>query len=457
MKKINRKNLRIVLFLLSCFAAPAQAEDLLTVYHLALTNDPTFLASEAEMRATNEAVPQAFSRLLPTLGASVNTTGNETDAYPPVSRFNTHSYAINLTQPIFHAEYFSQLKQAQFQKKVGAITYALKRQQLILRVSQAYFDLLASLDDLQFAKSQRIAFSRELEQAQQRFDVGLVAITEVHEAKAQRDLAIATEVSSKNTVANNKEKLIEIIGIDFQGLSPLQKEMVLEKPIPADQNIWIEAALKNNLALQIAQRNADIAKLNIFNARSGHMPSVDAQASADKSKTGPAIFTPDGKEVLFSKKVGLQVNIPLFQGGAVISQTREASAKLDQAYREVDLQVRTRTSETVQAYRSIHSSISEVHALAQAVISNQSALNATRAAYEVGTRTFLNVLEAETDLLSAQRDYSKARYKYVLEGLNLKAESGSLSDEDVAEVNQLLIQNISSWPEQYLPVNYLAE
>lgn len=455
MKKINRKKIGIILCLLSCFAAPAQAEDLLTIYHLALTNDPTFLASEAEMRATNEVVPQAFSRLLPSVGASVNTTGNETDAYPPVSRFNTHSYAINLTQPIFHADYFSQLKQASYQKKIGAITYALKRQQLILRVSQAYFDLLASLDDLQFAKSQRIAFSRELEQAQQRFDVGLVAITEVHEAKAQRDLALATEVSAKNTVANNKEKLIEIVGIDFPGLSPLQKEITLEKPIPSDQNVWIQAALKNNLSLQIAQRNSAIAKLDIFNARSGHMPYVDLQASADKSKTGPAIFSPPGKEVLFSKKVGVQMTIPLFQGGAVISQTRQASAKLDQANREVDLQVRTRTSETLQAYRSIHSSISEVHALAQAVISNQSALSATRAAYEVGTRTVLDVLAAETDLLRAERDYAKARYQYVLEGLNLKAEAGSLSDEDVAQVNQLLVQNMSSWPEQYLPANYV--
>lgn len=442
--------------LLSCFSGPIQAEDLLTAYHLALTNDPTFLASEAEMRATNEVVPQAFSRLLPTIGASITTTGNETDTYPNVHRFNTHSYAINLTQPIFHADYFSQLKQSTHQRQAGVITYALKRQQLILRVSQTYFDLLASLDDLQFAKSQRAAFARELEQAQQRFEVGLIAITEVHEAKAQRDLALASEVSAKNTVANNKEKLIEIIGLDFQGISPLQKEMTLHKPLPEDQNSWINAALHHNLSLQIAKKNSAIAKLNIFNARSGHMPSVDLQAGMDKSKTGPAFLSPD-KEMFTSKRVGLQMSIPLFQGGAVISQTREASAKLDQANREVDLQIRTRMSETLQAYRSIKSSISEVNALAQAVVSNQSALSATRAAYEVGTRTVLDVLAAETDLLSAQRDYSKARYKYVLEGLNLKAEAGSLSDQDITEINQLLIQNISNWPEQYLPVNYITE
>jgi outer membrane protein len=449
------KKIPLILSLLSCLSVPAYAEDLLTLYQLALTNDPTYLASEAEMRATNEVVPQAFSRLLPSAQASYRNAANDYDLFQE-NRYSTHGYTITLNQPIFHADYFSQLKQSNYQKQVGIMTYGLKKQQLILRVAQAYFDLLASLDDLQFAKSQRIAFSRELEQAQQRFDVGLVAITEVHEAKAKRDLALAQEVSGKNTVANNKEKLIEIVGIDFQGLSPLQKEMVLKKPMPEDQNLWIEAALKHNLALQIAQKNAAISKFDIFNARSGHMPTVDLHASTDKAKVPPASFLPY-KEVFTNNTVSLNVTLPIFQGGAVVSKTREASARLDQANREVDLQVRTRTSETLQAYRSIKSSISEVHALSQAVVSNQSALDATRAAYEVGTRIVLDVLAAETDLLRAQRDYSKARYKYVLEGLNLKSESGSLSEDDVIQVNQLLVQNMSNWPEQYLPANYLPE
>ncbi len=456
MNKFNRKKIGTVLGLLSCFSAPIQAEDLLTVYQLALRNDPTYLASEAEMRATNEVVPQAFSRLLPNLSATLSTTGNDNELYAPQQRFNTHSYTVNLTQPIFHVDYFSQLKQSTYQKQVGIMTYALKKQQLILRVSQIYFDLLASLDDLQFAKSQHTAFSRELEQAQQRFDVGLVAVTEVHEAKAKRDRALASEVSAKNAVANNKEKLIEIIGVDFPGLSPLQKEVNLHKPIPEDQTLWIDAALKHNIQLQIAQTNSTIARYTIFNARSGHMPTVDIQASTGKSKIAPS-FIPDNKEVYNSSQITLNLTVPLFEGGAVISRTREASARFDQANREVDFQIRTRTSETLQAFRSINSSISEVRALSQAVISNESALNATRAAYEVGTRTVLDVLAAETDLLSARRDYAQARYKYVLEGLNLKFEAGSLGEEDMIEVNQLLIQNISNWPEQYLPINYLAE
>ncbi len=456
MPTLNKKQIGLLLAWLSCFSAPTQAEDLLTLYHLALANDPTFLASEAEMRATNEVVPQAFSRLLPSAQVTLSTTAHDYDLLIPKSRFNTHGYTVNLTQPIFHPDYFSQLKQASHQKQIGVISYALKKQQLILRISQIYFDLLASLDDLRFAKSQRTVFTKELEQAQQRFEVGLVAITEVHEAKAKRDLALAREVSTKNTVANNKEKLIEIVGVDFQGLAPLQKEITFHKPLPEDKNIWVQAALKHNLELQIAQKNSAIAKYDIFNARFGHLPTVDLQASKDKSKVPPTSFLPD-KEVFTNNTVSLNVTVPLFQGGAIVSKTRQASAKLDQANREVDLQVRTRSSKTSQAYRSIHSSISEAHALSQAVISNQSALSAVRAAYEVGTRTILEVLAAETDVLSAQRDFSKARYKYVIEGLNLKSESGSLNEEDMIQINQLLIQNISSWPEQYLPVNYFSE
>ena len=287
MRKFNKKKISVILGLLSCFSNSVQAEDLLTLYHLALTNDPTFLASEAEMRATNEVVLQAFSRLLPSAQATVSTTGHDNELSFSKQRYNTHGYSISLTQPIFHPDYFSQLKQASYQKQIGIINYALKKQQLILRVSQAYFALLASLDDLQFAKSQRTAFAKELEQAQQRFEVGLVAITEVHEANAKRDLALAREVSSLNTVANNKEKLIEIVGMNFNGLSPLQKEMTLQKPIPEDQTLWIQAALKNNLALQIAQKNSTIAKYNIFNARSNHMPTVDLQTVTDKSKAQP--------------------------------------------------------------------------------------------------------------------------------------------------------------------------
>jgi outer membrane protein len=450
-KKIN-KSFVLLAGLISCLCTPLHAEDLLTVYRLALTNDPTYLASEAEMRANNEVVPQAFSKLLPFANGSVSTTGNDSELYQK-QRFNTHSYAVNLSQPLFHLDYFSQLKQSTLQKQVGIITYGLRKQQLILRVAQVYFDLLASLDDLQFFKSQRTAFSKELEQAQQRFEVGLIAITEVHEAKAKRDLAIAREVFTQNLVANNKEKLIEIIGIDFQAVSPLKKEMTLHKPIPENQQLWIDAALNHNLALYIARKNACIAKYDILTARSGHVPTVEVQGRVERAKPGPGFF-PHDKDEYTTKTVTLNMNIPLFQGGAIVSQTRQASAKLDQANREVDLQIRTRTSETLQAYRSIKSSISEVHALAQAVISNQSALNATRAAYEVGTRTILDVLTAETSLLSAQREYAQARYKYVLESLNLKSEAGSLNDEDVIEINQLLIQNMNQWPAQYLPVNY---
>lgn len=434
----------------------AQAEDLLTVYQMALKNDPTYLASEAEMRANNEVVPQALSKLLPTAQASLYTTGNDYDLYQDRSRFNTHGYTINLTQPVFHLDYFSQLKQSSIQKQAGIITYWLRKQELILRLTRTYFDLLASLDDLQFFESQRKSFSKELEQAQQRYEVGLIAITEVHEAKAKRDLALAQEVNAHNTVASTKDKLIEIIGVDFQGISPLKKQLDLQKPIPEDQNQWIQAALKHNLALQIAKKNACIAKYNVVNAYSGHIPTIDLQASRNKAKAPPAASF-SNKSVFTNDTFTLNMTVPIFQGGLIVSKSREAAARLDQANREIDLQVRTRTSETSQAYRSILTSITEIQALAQAVVSNQSALDATRAAYEVGTRIILDVLTAETNLLSAKRDYSKARYKYVIESLNLKAEAGSLNDDDIIQINQMLIQNMSLWPEQYLPANYLSQ
>lgn len=420
-----------------CWVPLAKGEDLRQVYLIAIDNDPTIQAAFAALKANEQAIPQALAQMAPNISGNFTTTGTH-DNVPFFGNYNTRNYGITLTQPIFHPEYWAQFEQARHICIGAKATYFSATQDLIIRVANQYFAILGAIDDLHFAQSQRKAFARELEQSQQRFEVGLIAITAVQEAKARHDNAVANEIAAQNAVFDQYEKLREITGRPLpEGITlfPISHPLQLIPPSPTDQESWVLSAHKYNLRVAAAKESAKQQKALIGFQAAGHFPKFDFQASAQRTKPAPP-FPFD--QLQTQKSISLNVAVPIFASGAVIFRTEEARARYEEAMMKWEAEQRSADSATRQAYRGVLTAISGVEALAQAVVSNRSALEATQAAYDVGTRTMVDVLNAQSDLLAAERDHSKARYKYLLEGLKLKQAAGILNMDDLLAVNSLM-------------------
>lgn len=432
-----RFDFRYLVVIIAYWAMPTHATNLKEVYMMAIDSDPTIQAAFAVMKANEQSFPQAIAQLIPNLSGNYMTSGTQ-DNVSIFGNYNEQNYGLTLTQPIFHPEYWAQLDQARHICKGARASYLSATQELIIRVASQYFAVLGAIDDLTFAQSQRKAFARELEQSEERFQVGLIAITAVQEAKARHDNAVANEIAAQNTVFDQYEKLREIIGCPLpEGVTlfPISHPLTLIAPSPNDQESWVASAHRYNLKVYAAKENAAQQKSLIGYQASGHFPKFDFQANISRVKSQPPFpFNVPNTQ----KTIALNVSIPLFSGGSVISRTQEAAARYDEAMKKLEAEQRTADSLTRQAYRGVLTAISGVEALAQAVVSNRSALEATQAAYEVGTRTMVDVLNAQSNLLAAERDHSKARYKYLLEGLKLKQSSGILNIDDLLAVNELM-------------------
>ncbi len=426
--------------LMSLCSTMLQAENLLQVYEIAVLRDPALAAAYASMRANHQSLPEAIALMAPNIYGSYQTTGTDAAAnyFSPLVEsggYNTKNYSLNLNQPIYHAELWAQLEQARHIVKGADAAYFSATQALIVRVAEHYFNILIALDDLDFTAGQRKAFAREFEQAKQRFEVGLIAITDVETAKARFDNAVAAEISAQNNVFDQYEKLRQITGqpINAITLFPVNKPLPLLPPTPNAPEEWVQTAHLQNMDVIAAKENAEQLKAAIGIQVAGHFPKVDILASVDRQ-----VQQPPFNDLLFSRSITLNVSMPLFSGGSVFFRTREATERYDEAMQKLEGQRRLTDSLTRQAYRGVLTAMSSVEALAQAVLSNESSLRATKAAYEVGTRTIVDVLNAETSLLDAKRTHAKARYKYLLEGLKLKQAAGILAPEDVLAVNNLI-------------------
>ncbi|MCW8900370.1 MAG: TolC family outer membrane protein [Gammaproteobacteria bacterium] len=427
----------MTLTLLSLLSFSSSADDLITVYKLAQQNDTQFRAAQAEYKALLESKNQSIAGFLPTISANAYYNQNDDKTGTTLNDYKTDGYSLNLTQPIYRHTNYAALNQADAVVAQAHANFENARQDLIIRVVKQYFAVLAAFDDLEFAKAERKAIQQQLNQTQQRFNVGLIAITDVHEARALYDQAVARAIVAENTLAISQEVLREITNKNFTSLSSLSTDHPLVGPEPADINQWIKTANNQNALLMASQKGVDVARAEVSLQKGGHYPTLDLTAS--HSKTNYGADTPTyGQTEKTSNALSLQLNVPLYQGGLVNSKTRAAAYRLTQAQEILDQTRRATERQTRNSYLSVIANISQVNALKQALASSLVALEATQAGFEVGTRTTVDVLNSQQGLFRARRDYAQVRYNYVLETLSLKLAAGTLSIKDVEQLNPWL-------------------
>jgi len=456
---------------LATLAHSAQAADLLEVYQRALQADPQIREAEATKLATMEAKPQARAGLLPQLTASgslersnqdinrtqltaiVGENGEPTNVLVPVninarSNLNSSQYQVRLTQTLFRWDRWATLHRADKQVAQAEIDYKAAQQDLVARVAQRYFDVLAAEDTVKAAQATLEALSRQLDQANKRFEVGLIAITDVQEARAAHDQASADLIADKRALASAQEYLREITGGPVDDLAGPKDDIPLQSPAPEDVEKWVAAALDQNLSVLSARLATDIAREDIDVARAGHLPSLDlyAQRTASSdagnqtSRRGdtPGTRSPaDGDTTIDA--IGIQITFPIYSGGAVSSEVRQRVYQHRAARERSERTARDTERAARDAYLSVISDIARVQALRQAVESSQTALQATEAGFEVGTRTTIEVLDSRRQLFQAQTNYYRSRYDYIIAVLQLRLATGSLSVDDLQEVNGWLV------------------
>ena len=424
------------LYFLSYYAF---AEDLLSIYQDAVQNDPKYRAAGAEYRAQLEAKNQSIALFLPTISASANYTDNKNEITTSVNtpyEYISNGYNLQLTQPIYRHENYIALKQADAQIAQAHAMFEYEKQDLIFRVATQYFAVLAAEDDNEFAVSEQKSIKEQLTQTEQRFKAGLIPVTDVHEARARYDQAVARAIVAKNTLAISHETLREITAKNYTALALLSTKQPLIKPEPSDIKQWVKAANTQNALLIASRKNVDIAITEVSRQGAAHYPTLDLTASHSYTDYGDGNTFSQRKQN--GNSISLQLNIPLYQGGMISSRTRAAAYRLTQAREKLEQQKRATERQTRNTYLSVIANISQVKALKQALASSSIALKATQAGFEVGRRTAVDVLNSQREMFRARRDYAQARYNYALQTLQLKLSVGTLSRIDIEQLNQWL-------------------
>jgi outer membrane protein len=428
------------------YAATPRAFDLLTVYQMAEDNDPALQAARGTELSEFENRYQALANFLPTLSGTASKLGTHTNQNQ-LQNFTNDIYTLSLNQTIFNYQNWVQYAQAKNIDKQACAAYADVELNLILRTAQAYFDILQAEDALKYATAQRDAFAKFLDQTQQRFNVGLIAITDVQIAKASHDNSNALVIAAANDVENKKQILQQIIGQKVDQVVPLREVLKLPPPDPFNIQCWVDFSLQNNWGLKAAEYNARVSQQNIQLQAAGHLPTVNLVGNVSSNnypsisaaqaavRTDTLVLNPLPAK---TSALGIQLSVPIFSGGAVVSKTRQAAYLFEQDSKRAEVVYRNVESQTRQAYLGVLSQIAQIEALKQAIVSNQSALDATQASFNVGTRTIVDVLNSQTNLILAQQSYAKARYAYIIQSLTLKLFAGILSPEDICHVNSWL-------------------
>ena len=419
----------------------AAATGLLDIYQLAIDNDPQYRGIDAAYRAALEGKSQSRALLLPSVNLTADSSSNKQKTLSSSSftvgtrDFDSSGYTLSLSQPLLNYDYFIQLRQSDAAIGEAKANLSAAQQELMVRISERYFDALAALDGLEFARAEKRAIDRQLEQTRQRFEVGLIAITDVHEAQAAYDLVTAQEILAENLLASQYEALTEITGRYHKTVAGLSADTPLISPKPADIGKWGDTALNQNFQLIAAEFAYHRARDEIKRQRSGHLPTLEFNASHTYADSEGGNFGSNESE---NQSLELRLNLPLFQGGATSSRTRQAQRLADQSREGYEQQRRATLRQARDAYLSVLAEINRVKALGQAVVSAQSALDATEAGLEVGTRTTVDVLDTRRELFRAQRDHARSRYDYILHTLRLKQAAGILTTADLELINSWL-------------------
>jgi outer membrane protein len=444
---------------LTAFIGSAQAADLAQIYEMARASDPQLAAAESAMYATGEGVVQARAALLPnvsgsaSLGDSVR-AGSQISAAPQddgslrFGRANyagdttSRSYRLQLNQTIYDHANYTRLAGARAAQSSQAASYDAALDNLIVRVAEAYFGALTATTNLDAAKAEETAVKRQLEQAQQRFEVGLSAITDVHEAQARYDGARAAAILAQNQLDDSYEALGELTGKPVSDVRPLADEIKLSRPNPDQTEEWVATAEVESPLLAIRRFDLKQAEESIKTAKSAHLPTLTGQYSwTNQHSWGSSSsndFTYPAGSNARDHGFGITLNVPIFEGFATQSKVRQETFSRDAAADRYEQERRSVTRSTRNAFRAVAAGISEVEARKQAQVSAQSALDATQAGFEVGTRTIVDVLISQQVLFQAQRDYARARHDYLLNSLRLKQAAGTITVADLQAVNALL-------------------
>ena len=449
-----KKTITALFIGLACAASSslANAEDLLSVYQQAQANDPVVLGAHARYLAAEEDIEQARATLLPQLNAAGSYTKASGEFIPTTddgrssgvilrNKSDTLTYGLQFDMELYHHDSWLRMDNAKKSAHQSDISYQVAKQDLIVRVTEAYFNVLSAKDDLEFSIAEKTAIERQLEQTKQRFSVGLTAITDVHEAQAQYDNAVTDEIRAENKVYNSEEALRVITNIYPRDLNILNTErFATSRPFPDSANEWQQTAEAKNLDL-IAQRiSVDIAKENINIARAGHYPTLDFRGSysnqdQDNEVRGVSFENP----ALNSHSIGITLTVPIYSGGAISSSVRQAQSNYVAASQDMEQSHRNVVRNTRNAYNTVIAAVSAIKSLEQAVVSAESALKATEAGFEVGTRTIVDVLNSTRNLYNAKRNLSSTRYDYIQNILTLKRAGGTISEQDLKDINQGLI------------------
>ncbi|NMP32261.1 outer membrane channel protein TolC [Thalassotalea sp. M1531] len=437
---------------LAATTSSAFADDLLQVYQQALTNDPVLLKASAQYEASKEGIKQARAVLLPQINATGSYTDGESESIasadnsfglPAGAIYTTEaenfSYGASLNMQLYHHDTWLRLDNAEKSAHQADLAYQIAQQDLIVRVTDAYFNLLSSKDDLEFAEAQKVAIERQLEQTKQRFSVGLTAITDVHEAQAEYDDSVTQVIRAQNNIYQAEEAIRVLTNVYPSNVNILNTDRFsASRPMPDSANEWQQTAEAKSIDLITQKVSVDIAKENINIAKSGHYPTLDLSGrytnSEDTFKV--ANFSEFEQPDLDSHSIAITLTVPIYSGGATSSAVRQAQHNYVAASQDLALTHRSVVRNTRNAYNTVIAGVSAIKALEQSVLSAEKALEATEAGFEVGTRTIVDVLNSTRNLYNAKRNLSSTRYGYINAVLSLKRAAGTLTEKDISDINQ---------------------
>ena len=440
-------NLRSKLLFVLLLSSHLTSENLLDIYNEALENDPTFKSAEYSYLADKEIVVQGRAALLPSITLSGTTNWNEYYQNDQLQQeYNSFSRSARVSQPLLRLDTWFNFKRSKSLTDAAEAEFAYEQQSLLVRTAELYFGVLRAIDNLNASVSEEKAIKKQLDQAQQRYEVGLSAITGVQEAQLAFDLSKAARINNEGNLFSAREALNALIGREIFSLNQLGDTLQISSPFPNSKEEWVQLALKNNYQLKASYLRKDAAKSNARSAASNHLPKIDIVGSDSESETNQFNyegFSINGQGIPVPAVTGrrnysIQLSMPLFQGGAVNSRRKQAYSQYSQADENTLFTERRIIQEVRSQFSNVNTLVANVTAQKQAVISATSALEATQVGYKVGTRNVVDLLQAEKNLYSAEKNLANAKYDYILANLRLALAAGTIGPSDIVEINNLL-------------------